>query len=103
MKNLLLCIIAFVLAATACLPPVTCTPGAARCDDDTPTTCSSTGREWAVSSPRVRCAEVGGVCDVRDGVAACVPVPVTPVTRPADAGVSRFGREALSLPAKGGV
>lgn len=66
--------VALLFAMTpACLPPQTCTPGAVRCDNDTPTTCSSTGREWAVSSPRVRCAEVGGVCAVRDNVAACVP------------------------------
>lgn len=76
LKFLLTCAL-LCATAHACLPPVTCTPGAVRCDDDTPTTCSSTGREWAVSSPRVRCAEVGGVCAVRDGIAACVPPTAT--------------------------
>lgn len=57
----------------ACLPPVTCTPGAMSCDDaGVPTVCSNTGRGWTVSNPAVPCREVGGVCVVRDNVAACV-------------------------------
>lgn len=93
MRNLLLFLLTVaLLCATvpACLPPATCTPGAMRCDDDTPMTCSSTGREWAVSAPRVRCAEVGGVCAVHDNLAACVPaaqqVSDAGVNAPADGG-----------------
>ena len=91
MRVMSLLLASVLMLTPACLPPVTCTPGGSGCGDDgdTPTVCSSTGRAWAVSSPRVRCAEVGGVCAVRDGVAACV-------RRPVDAGADINGDAAVN-------
>lgn len=102
MKPMMMLLLCALLCAPACLPPVTCTPGVMRCDDDTPMTCSSTGREWAVSSPRVRCAEVGGVCAVRDTIAACVRPDAAPV-QPADAGLGVEELPAAPARADGGA
>lgn len=69
----LVLLVVAVMSAPGCLPPVDCTPSTSFCTSaGVPAVCSSTGRTWAVSSPAVPCSEVGGVCAMREGVAACV-------------------------------
>jgi hypothetical protein len=70
---------------SGCPRPRDCTPASQRCEGDTPVVCSAEGRSWRVSGdPRVTCAQVGGVCVVRDGRAFCgradagAPIPSTP-------------------------
>jgi len=55
-----------------CPRPRDCTPATQRCEADTPVVCSAEGRSWRVSGdPRVTCAQIGGVCVVREGRAYC--------------------------------
>lgn len=70
---------ALILAASlvgavtcGCPRPRDCTPASQRCEADTPVVCSAEGRSWRVSGePRVTCAQIGGVCVVREGRAYC--------------------------------
>lgn len=72
MSVLLAALIVVVACAVGCPRPRDCTPATQRCESDTPVVCSAEGRSWHVSGePVVRCAQVGGVCVVRDGVAHC--------------------------------
>ena len=55
-----------------CPRPRDCTPRTQRCEADTPVVCSAEGRSWRASGePVVRCADVGGVCTMREGRAYC--------------------------------
>lgn len=57
---------------TGCPRPRDCTPASQRCEGDTPVICDGEGRSWRASGdPVVTCAQVGGVCTVRDGRAFC--------------------------------
>ena len=57
---------------TGCPRPRDCTPASQRCEGDTPVICDGEGRSWRASGdPVVTCAQVGGVCAVRDGRAFC--------------------------------
>lgn len=72
-------------ALTGCPRPRDCTPASQRCEDDTPVICDGEGRSWRASGdPVVTCAQVGGVCTVRDGRAFCGRAP-------ADAGAASDG------------
>jgi hypothetical protein len=72
-RMLLLCIAALlagIVSACPRLPPVAgCTPGAQRCERDTPEVCSATQR-WHRAGD-LPCSAVGGVCAVHDGIARC--------------------------------
>lgn len=70
---------------TGCPRPRDCTPASQRCEGDTPVICDGEGRSWRASGdPIVTCAQVGGVCLVRDGRAFCGRAP-------ADAGAASDG------------
>jgi hypothetical protein len=57
---------------TGCPRPRDCTPASQRCEGDTPVICDGEGRSWRASGdPVVTCAQVGGVCLVREGRAYC--------------------------------
>ena len=57
---------------SGCPRPRDCTPASQRCEGDTPVICDGEGRSWRASGdPVVTCAQVGGVCTVRDGRAFC--------------------------------
>jgi len=57
---------------TGCPRPRDCTPASQRCEGDTPVICDGEGRSWRASGdPIVTCAQVGGVCLVREGRAYC--------------------------------
>jgi len=58
--------------ASGCPRPRDCTPASQRCEGDTPVICDGEGRSWRASgNPVVTCAQIGGVCLVRDGRAYC--------------------------------
>lgn len=67
-------VVASVVGAvlTGCPRPRDCTPASQRCEGDTPVICDGEGRSWRASGdPVVTCAQVGGVCLVREGRAYC--------------------------------
>ena len=67
-------VVASVVGAvlTGCPRPRDCTPASQRCEGDTPVICDGEGRSWRASGdPIVMCAQVGGVCLVREGRAYC--------------------------------
>lgn len=67
-------VVASVVGAvlTGCPRPRDCTPASQRCEGDTPVICDGEGRSWRASGdPIVTCAQVGGVCLVREGRAYC--------------------------------
>lgn len=60
------------LVASGCPRPRDCTPASQRCEGDTPVICDGEGRSWRASGdPVVTCAQIGGVCTVREGRAYC--------------------------------
>jgi len=60
------------VVASGCPRPRDCTPASQRCEGDTPVICDGEGRSWRASgNPVVTCAQIGGVCLVRDGRAYC--------------------------------
>lgn len=62
----------FAAACCGCPRPRTCVPSSQACVDDTPSVCNAEGRAFEVSGrPVVRCAQIGGVCAMRDGRAFC--------------------------------
>jgi hypothetical protein len=61
---------ALVLAGCPMPAPDGCSPGARRCHEDTPQVCSP-GQRWTPAD--VRCATVGGHCEIVGGVPACLP------------------------------
>ncbi len=67
-------VVASVVGAvlTGCPRPRDCTPASQRCEGDTPVICDGEGRSWRASGdPIVTCAQIGGVCLVREGRAYC--------------------------------
>ena len=67
-----LCATAVGAVLTGCPRPRDCTPASQRCEGDTPVVCDGEGRSWRASGdPVVTCAQVGGVCLVREGRAYC--------------------------------
>ena len=60
------------IITSGCPRPRDCTPASQRCEGDTPVICDGEGRSWRASGdPIVTCAQVGGVCLVREGRAYC--------------------------------
>ncbi len=71
------------VVTSGCPRPRDCTPASQRCEGDTPVICDGEGRSWRASgAPVVTCAQIGGVCTVREGRAYCAR---------ADAGVASDG------------